>query len=287
MSVAQLVGTRRSWLTRRAAGLGWPTVLAVVFLAILAIVAVIGPLIAPFDPDAVDVTNAFAGPSLQHWFGVDSTGRDIFSRVLVGTRLTLIGPICVVVVSGVIGTLLAVVAAWHGGTVDALISRGMDIVFAFPGIIVAIVAVTMFGPGLVAPIVALSVTYIPMIARILRTAAMRERNLPYIAALRVQGVSSAAIVLRHIVPNLLPLLFVQATIGFGYALLDLAAISYLGLGLQPPAADWGLLISQGQPAIIQGHPEQALFPALLVVLTVVAVNLVGDRIAQHYEIGDR
>lgn len=287
MSVAQLTGAKRLSFTRRLSTVGWLTVIAIVFLALLVIVAVIGPLIAPYDPDAIDVNNVLGGPSAQHWFGVDNTGRDIFSRVLVGTRLTLVGPACVVVVSSVIGTLLAVTAAWFGGIYDTIVSRAMDIIFAFPGIIVAIVAVTMFGPGLVAPIIALSVTYIPMIARILRSAAMRERNLPYVAALRVQGAPTWSIIVKHIVPNLLPFLFVQATIGFGYALLDLAAISYLGLGLQPPAADWGLLISQGQSAIIQGHPEQALFPAALVVLTVIAVNLVGDRLSQHYEIGDR
>lgn len=287
MSVAQFAGAKRLPLIGRASKVGWLTIIAVAFLAILVLIAVIGPLIAPYDPDAIDVNATFASPSAAHWFGTDSTGRDIFSRVLVGTRLTLVGPACVVLVSSAIGTVVAVTAAWFGGVYDSILSRAMDIIFAFPGIIVAIVAVTMFGPGLIAPIIALSVTYIPMIARILRSAAMRERNLPYVAALRVQGAPTWSIILRHIVPNLLPFLFVQATIGFGYALLDLAAISYLGLGLQPPAADWGLLISQGQAAIVQGHPEQSLFPAVLVVLTVVAVNLAGDRLAQHYEIGDR
>jgi peptide/nickel transport system permease protein len=287
MSLAQLAGSRRLPFVRRASSIGWLTIAAIVFLALLVLVAVLGPLIAPYDPDAVDVMNALAGPSAAHWFGVDDTGRDIFSRVLVGARPTLVGPACVVLIATVVGTALAVTAAWFGGLYDTIVSRAMDIVFAFPGIIIAIIAVTMFGPGLVAPVVALTITYIPMIARVLRSAALRERNLPYVAALRVQGMPARAIIVRHIVPNLMPLLFVQATIGFGYALLDLAAISYLGLGLQPPAADWGLLIAQGQPAIIQGHPQQSLITAALVVLTVISVNLIGDRLAQHYEIGER
>ncbi|MFC6714149.1 ABC transporter permease [Branchiibius cervicis] len=287
MSTAQMVGAGRLPLTRRLASVGWLSVVALIFLTGLVVLAAVGPLIAPYDPDAVDVTNVFAGPSALHWFGTDSSGRDIFSRVIVGTRVTLLGPACVVLVSSVVGTALAVIAAWFGGWWDTVVSRAMDIVFAFPGIVVAIVAVTMFGPGIVAPVIALSVTFVPMIARILRTAALRERNLPYVQALQVQGAPALSIVIRHIVPNLLPFLFVQATVGFGYALLDLSAISYLGLGLQPPAADWGLLISQGQSAIVQGYPQQALFASTLVVLTVIAVNLVGDRLAQRYEIGER
>ncbi len=287
MTATQATASSGWAITRRLARSDRVTTLAVAVFAVVIILAVIGPWVTPYAPDAIDVANTLAGPSAGHWLGTDQTGRDIFSRLLAGTRATMLGPLFVMLISTTLGTLLAVLAAWHGGWIDTLISRAIDIMFAFPGIVVAIIGVTIFGRGLVAPVVALSLTFVPMVARVLRTAALRERTLPYVAALRVQGASGTGIVLRHLVPNLLPIVVVQATMGFGYALLDLAAISYLGLGLQPPDTDWGLLISNGQSGIIGGHPVQSVSAALAVLLTVIAVNLIGDRLAAHYEIGQR
>lgn len=287
MSVGQLVVAADLHPTARMARVGWLTWTALGFLTLVALVAIFGPLIAPYDPDAVDVFNVQAGPSAAHWLGTDDTGRDVLSRIIVGTRATVIGPLFVVLLATLFGALLAVSAAWFRGVYDSIVARAMDILFAFPGIIFAIVAVAVFGAGLIAPVIALAITYVPVLARVLRTAALRESSLPYVDALRVQGASGWRITSRHILPNLGPLILVQSTMAFGYALLDLAAISYLGLGLQPPAADWGVLISTGQPAILAGHPEQSIAASVLVVLTVISVNLLGDRLSTHYEIGER
>ena len=286
MSIAQLAGGRRSAVLGRIAAVGPLTAIAGSICAAFVLIAIVGPLIAPYDPSQTDVVTVFGGSSGQHLLGTDDTGRDILSRLLVGTRISLLGPALVIVLATTVGTALAVAGAWHGGWFDAAISRTLEVVFAFPGLILAIVAAALFGAGFVAPVVALSVAYVPVIARVLRSAAIRERNLPYIAALRVQGASGLSICMRHLVPNLLPLVVVQAALGFGYAMLDLAAISYLGLGIQPPQPDWGVMVSEGQPSILNGYPQQSLYASLLIVVVVVSFNLVAERVAQHFDGSD-
>ena len=158
----------------------------------------------------------------------------------------------------------------------------LDILFAFPGLIFALLAVALFGPGLVAPVIALSIAYLPYIARVLRSGALRERNLPYIDACYAAGLPTRSIAARHLLPNIMPLVLVQATLSFGYALVDLAAISYLGLGVPPPSAEWGLMVANGQSAILSGHPQESLYAGVLIVVTVVAFNLLGDRMATYF-----
>lgn len=271
-------------LTRRFRRPGWLTIAAGAWMTLLVLLAFVGPIIAPYDPAALDLYNVYSGPTVQHWLGTDESGRDVLSRLLTGIAPTLGGPLLVIVLATAVGTVLAVAAAWYGGLVDMLISRLLDILFSFPGLLVAIVAVALFGPGFLAPVIALSVSFIPVVGRVVRTTAIRERSLPYIAALQVQGASRWSICVRHIVPNLLPLIVVQATVGFSYALLDLAAISYLGLGLQPPLTDWGLMIATGQAAILAGHPQQSLIAAMLVVITVISMNLIGDALSKRFEV---
>ncbi|MFC5676111.1 ABC transporter permease [Aeromicrobium endophyticum] len=283
MSAAQLAARGRPDVIRRAASIGPLYVFCGVVCLALIVVAVVGPWIAPHDPTRTDVIEVFAGSSPTHLLGTDDTGRDILSRLIVGTRVSLAGPALVVLLSTVLGVAVAVTAAWLGGWVDAALSRVVDILFAFPGLILAVVAVALFGTGFVSPVVALSIAYVPVVARVLRSAAIKERNLPYIAALRVQGASGWSICFKHLVPNLMPLVVAQAAVSFGYAMLDLAAISYLGLGIQPPSPDWGVMVAEGQPSIINGYPQQSLYAGLLVVVAVVAFNLVGERVAQRFE----
>jgi peptide/nickel transport system permease protein len=152
--------------------------------------------------------------------------------------------------------------------------------------VLAILAVAMFGKGLVAPVIALSIAYLPIVSRLVRAGARAELGKPYMAALRIQGVSSFAITFRHLVPTLLPAILAQSTIGFGYAMLDLAAISFLGLGAPPPSSDWGVMISSGQPSLLTGAVGQSVFPALLVVLTVLSVNILGARMIAWSEAAD-
>ena len=188
------------------------------------------------------------------------------------------------VVSGLVFVLLFGAQGWFG---EWLIERDIEVIFAIPGLVLAVLAVSMFGKGLIAPIVALSIAYIPIVSRLVRASARQELSKPYIAALRIQGVGSFAICFRHLVPALLPAVLAQSTVGFGYAMLDLAAISFLGLGAQPPSSDWGVMIAGGQPSLLVGAPEQSMFPAALVVVTVLAVNILGARVTTWAEGADR
>lgn len=253
--------------------------LAVVALAVL--VALLGPLLAPYDPNASSFANAYVGPVSGHPLGFDSQGRDLLSRLLVGARTSMLGPLLVVGVSMVAGSAAAVIAAWRGGWTDSGISTVMDVLFAFPAILLAVLSSAVFGAGLVAPTLALAIAYTPYIARVLRGAALRERAREYIAACEVQGLPAVAICARHLLPNLLGLIVAQATLLFGYAMVDFAAISYIGLGIQPPQADWGVMVSTGQSGVLQGYPAESLSAGLCIVIVVVAVNLLGERLAQR------
>lgn len=277
MSVGQLAAGRLPAAARRLGRRDPLVVVAVVVLALVAVIVVAGRWIAPYPPELLYAGSPNEAASLDHLFGTDDLGRDILSRVLTGAASSITAPVIVVVLSTFLGSALAITAAWFGGLVRGTIGRVIDVIFAIPGLVLAVLAVAMFGKGLVAPVAALSIAYIPVVARLTQTAASRELGRPYIAALRVQGVSSAAICFRHLIPALLPIVAAQATVGFGYAMLDLAAISFLGLGQQPPAPDWGSMIAGGQAAILAGAPEQSLFPALLIVITVLAVGVIGAR----------
>ena len=271
---------RRAWRrsARRAGALTWA---AAAVAAVLVVAAVLAPVIAPYSPTAIDLGNSFAPSSGAHLMGTDQTGRDIFSRLLWGTRTSLLGPVAVVAISTVCGLVVGVLAGWAGGLADAVISRVLDLLFSFPGLLLAIIAATLFGAGLTAPIVALSIAYLPWIARSARAAVLLERERPYIAACRVQGMSGIRVALVHAVPNVAPVVIAQAAINFGYALIDLAGISYLGLGVQPPAADWGLMISEGQTVIVSGAPQEALWASAACVLAVVAFNVLADAVADR------
>jgi len=254
---------------------------AAAVIAVATFVAVFGSLLAPYDPDLSNLSLSWVAPTGGHLLGFDGQGRDLLSRLLAGARTSMLGPLGVVVICMVAGTLLAVTAAWRRGAVDAAISSGLDIMFAFPGILLAVLAATVFGAGLLAAAVALAIAYTPYVARVLRGAALKERSQQYVAALEVQGVSATSICMRHLVPNMMPLIVAQSTILFGYAMVDLAAISFLGLGVQPPAPDWGVMISENQSGIVQGYPLSALLPGLCIVLVVVAFNVLGERLFEQ------
>lgn len=254
---------------------------AATVIAFLVLVAIVAPWIAPDNPDYANILATNHGPSAAHWLGTDSFGRDLLSRLIYGARLSLLGPALIVAIATCAGTTLAIAAAWRGGLLDQVISRVTDILFAFPGLIFAMLAVSMFGAGLIAPVIALSIAYTPYLMRVVRAAALRQRSLPYVAACYVAGLPARRICLRHLLPNIAPLLVVQATLSFGYALVDLAAVSYLGLGVQPPTPEWGLMVSTGQSSILAGHPQESLCAGIMIILTIVAFNLLGERLAVH------
>ncbi|MBX5440748.1 MAG: ABC transporter permease [Solirubrobacteraceae bacterium] len=280
MSADAVVRTARSRRARLAAGdvVAW---ICGGIIALAVLVAILGPLLAPHDPNAADLNDQFVGPVAGHPLGFDAQGRDLLSRLLAGARTSMLGPTAVVVLAMAAGVLAAVTAAWRGGWVDAALGTVMDVLFSFPGILLAILASAVFGPSLWAAVIALSIAYTPYVARVLRSAAVRERAQEYIAAAEVQGASAVAICARHLVPNVAPLIVAQATLLFGYAMVDLAAISFLGLGVQPPQADWGVMVSTGKAGVLQGYPAESLAAGLCIVVVVVAVNLLGERLGER------
>ena len=255
------------------------------FVGAVTVLAVFAPLLAPHDPNAVDLGSALAGPSGGHPLGVDASGRDTLSRLIIGARTSLLGPLGVVLFSTLAGVAVGAAAAWYGGWLDSVLSRGTELVFAFPGLLLAILIVSIYGEGLIAPVIALGVAYLPYVSRLTRSLVLAERERPYVAAYRVQGHSGAQICLRHVIPNIAPVVLAQSTINFGYALIDLAGLSFLGLGVPPLTPDWGRMVFDGETAIQQGYPLSAILPCAAIVLTVVAFNVVGehwaDRVARR------
>lgn len=282
MSAAIPVTVRPITRSARAVGLlratGPAGIASAIVIAIATFVALFGPLLAPYPPNLPDLSLAWVGPTGGHLLGFDFQGRDVLSRLLAGAQTAMLGPLAVVIASMTAGTLIAVTAAWRRGVTDSVISSGLDILFAFPGILFAVLAAAVFGAGLATASIALSIAYMPYVARVLRGAALKERSQPYVAALEVQGAPATSICLRHLVPNIAPLIVAQATILFGYAMVDLAAISFLGLGVQPPNPNWGVMISENQFGILQGYPLPALAAGVCIVTVVIAVNVLGERL---------
>lgn len=258
----------------------WGTIAAVV-VVLAAVIAVIGPWITPYDPTFAELSNAWIGPGGGHLLGYDVQGRDVLSRLLAGARPSMLGALMIVLICMAVGSALALVSAWRRGFTDTAVSSGMDILFAFPAILLAALTAAVFGPSLWAAVLSLAVAYTPYVARVLRGAMLRERNQQYIAALEVQGSTGVSICLRHLLPNVLPLIVAQATILFGYAVLDLAVVSYLGLGVQPPNPDWGVMISENQSGILQSYPLPAFSAGACIVAVVVAMNLLGERLLER------
>lgn len=250
-------------------------------VAAMTLAAILAALIAPYPPDQVDLGAVHAGPSAAHWLGTDALGRDLLSRLIYGARTALLGPLLVVVTSTVLGILLGLLAGWRGGWLDAVLARIFDVVFAFPSLLIAIMAVALFGKGLVAPVIAMSIAYAPFVARLTRSLVTAERSRPYVAAYRVQGFGGAWIAFRRVLPNVTPIVGAQSTLNFGYVLAELAALSFLGLGVQAPTADWGAMINEAQAGLIGGHFLPAIVPAVAVVVVVVAVNVIGEELSDR------
>lgn len=273
--------TRRPGLARLRTK-GAPLYVAgLVIVGIIVLAALLAPWIAPYEPNAGVLGDALAPPSADHLLGVDAAGRDTFSRVVIGARTSLLGPLAVVVFSTLLGAAVGVAAGWRGGLLDSLLSRGSELTLAFPGLLLAILIVSVYGEGLMAPVVALAIAYFPYVSRLTRSLVLAERERPYIAAYKVQGHSGPQICLRHVIPNIAPVVLAQSTVNFGYALIDLAGLSFLGLGVPALTPDWGRMVFDGKSAIQSGYPLSAIVPCVVIVLTVVAFNVVGERWADR------
>ena len=252
-------------------------VAGLVMVAALIVIAALAGLIAPYDPIANNVRAALQPPSSYYYFGTDRFGRDVFSRVVHGSRLTLLVAIVSVAMSAVIGVALGLIGGYYRGWVDNLIGRVMDVFFSFPALLLAIGVSAALGPGLNNTIIAIAVVYSPVFGRVIRGPVLVERGKEYVEAARVIGASSPRVLLRHIFPNTLSPLIVQATITLSQAILTEATLSYLGLGTQPPFPSWGTMLQESRE-FLETAPWTSIFPGLAIMLTVLAFNLLGDGI---------
>jgi peptide/nickel transport system permease protein len=252
--------------------------LAVAGLAIvivLVIVALFAPWVATHDPFAQDLTQRLLPPSAQHWFGTDQVGRDIFSRVIHGSRVTLLIVGLVVAIVAPIGLAIGTIAGYAGGKVDSVLMRTTDIFLAFPGLVLALAFVAALGPGLVNAVIAISLTHWPGFARLARAETLIVRSADFIAASRIQGASSARIVLRHVVPMCVPSMIVRMTLSMAGVILTAAGLGFLGLGAQPPSPEWGAMLASGRRFLID-YWWMATFPGLAILVVSLAFNLLGD-----------
>ncbi len=272
-------GLRRPFA--RLSRMGGAMIVSSVFLMALVAVAVLAPLLAPYDPDETDLSAIYEGVSASHPLGTDELGRDTLSRLIWATRVSLAAPLLVILFATALGLAIALATAWRGGRFDSLTTGGLDILLGFPGILLAILAVAFFGAGLAAPVVALTIAYTPYFARLTRTVAKREMSQIYVAALTQLGYGGLRTTIRHVAPNIMPFAIAQAAILFAYATVDLAALSFLGLGVQPPQADWGSMVAVGQSGVLQGHPIPAVSAGVMIILTVMALNVLGEGIASR------
>ena len=246
---------------------------AIVLMAVLA--AVFGPMLVPFDPADQELALRLEGPTGLHWFGLDELGRDIFARVLSGARISLLVGLVVVGVSSLLGTLLGSIAGYFGGMVDEAVSRVMDILLAFPGLLLAIAMVAVLGPSLTNVILALTLIGWVGYARLVRGQVLRARELEFVQAARALGAGTPRILARHIIPTALPAVTVQATLGMGGAILAEASLSFLGLGVQPPTPSWGTMLSYGKAHLLEA-PHLTVFPGLAIAVLVLGFNFLGD-----------
>ncbi|MEJ5199140.1 MAG: ABC transporter permease [Anaerolineae bacterium] len=248
--------------------------LAVVGFVVL--VAIGAPIISPYDPTTdSNLAKARQGPSWEHPFGTDRLGRDMLRRIAHGARISIVIGLAVVAGSSIVGVTLGMLSGYLGGTVDSVIMRIMDVLLAFPGILLAIAIVAVRGPGLLNTMLAVAVVGIPGYARVMRSMVLSLREREFVVAARMVGTRDRRIMLRHIFPNSLSPLIVQATLGIGGAILFAAALGFLGLGAQPPAPEWGAMISDGIP-FLRTDPHMVFFPGFAIMTTVLGFNLLGD-----------
>ncbi|UCG77077.1 MAG: ABC transporter permease [Gemmatimonadota bacterium] len=251
--------------------------LGLILLAVLTLSALLAPALAPYDPDvqADIVSTRYQPPSLSHPMGTDRFGRDVFSRVLYGARISLSIGLLAVLIAITVGTAIGAVAGFFGGRLDAVLMRGVDLLLSFPRLVLLVVLVALFQPSIALVTLVLGLTGWMGVSRIVRGQVLSVREMEYVTAARVLGFGRSRILLRHILPNVLTPVIVAATLGIGNTILAEAALSFLGLGVQPPTASWGNMVASGRDAMLEAW-WITTFPGLAIVFTVMAFNLVGD-----------
>ena len=246
-----------------------------VIMIVFILTALLAPLLTPYDPIVQDLVKRRQTPSWQHPLGLDDLGRDILSRIIYGTRKSLQVGVMSVSLAIIVGALVGAVSGYLGGWGDTLVMRLMDIMLAFPSLLLAIAIVTILGPGLLNMLYAIAIVSIPAYARIVRASVLGVKAQDYILAARSLGANHKRILFRHVLPNCLTPLIVQGTLGIGTAILDAAGLSFLGLGAQPPTPEWGAMLGQGRFAVFSA-PHIVVSPGIAIMLTVLGFNLLGD-----------
>jgi peptide/nickel transport system permease protein len=285
MSVAAQAVSRPtpSRLRRFVRGVGgWEAAAGVVIVTTLVLVAVFAPWIAPHDPEAISSDRILAAPDLQHPFGSDSLGRDVLSRVIHAFRVSLMVAIGSVAVAFAVGAPIGLLAGFRGGWVDGLLMRPLDLLLSLPALLLAVAMIAIVGPGALIALLAISIIYLPIIARVIRSSVLVVREQPYVDGARARGASELSVAVRHVLPNSLGPALVQATVLMGFAIQIEAALSFLGLGAQPPTPSLGIMLSDGRDVITLA-PWVEIFPGLALAVVVLGFNLVGDGLRRSLD----
>ena len=249
--------------------------LGIIIVALVVIVAILAPVIERYDPLQQSIADRLRRPDIGHFFGTDHLGRDVWARIVHGARVSLLVGLIAVGIGIGLGTPIGAISGYYRGTVDEIIMRIMDSLLAFPPILMALVVVTILGPSLFNTMIAIGVTYVPRFARVIRGSVLSEREKEYVEAAKMVGESSLSILFRQILPNSLSPLIVKATVFIAYAILTEAALSFLGLGIQPPNPSWGSMLNESK-LFIESDPHLAIVPGLAISITVLGFNLFGD-----------
>lgn len=253
--------------------------IGLIIVAAILFVTIFAPLLTSYNPTLQNPNDIFLSPRWSHPFGTDQFGRDVVARVFYGGRNTIAGSVVSVLIATVIGTWFGMLAGYFGGFIDMGIMRLVDLLLAFPGLLLALTLATIFGPGLNGTVVAIGIAFIPGTARIVQGVTLQASNYMYVEAAQVLGVPSRAILFRHILPNVLAQVVVLATTGLGIATLSVAALGFLGLGLQPPTPEWGAVLNEGRDYVTEAW-WVTFFPGLMISLYVTSVNLIGDGLRE-------
>jgi peptide/nickel transport system permease protein len=260
---------------------------AFVFIPALALLSALAPWIVPYDPNATDLDHVLQGPAALHWFGTDQVGRDVLSRVLIASRLDLAIAFSAVILSFLAGTFVGGAAAFFGGVTDRLVGRATDVLMTFPLFVVAMAMVAALGNSVQSIVVASAVVNLPFFVRLARSEVSVLRSQQYVEAARAGGNSNLQILFGFMIPNALPTLTVQVSTGLGWAVLNAASLSFIGLGIRPPTAEWGIMVAEGAANILSGFWWLAIFPGAALTLTVLCFNLLGDGLRDVIDVRTR
>ncbi|MCL1995599.1 MAG: ABC transporter permease [Defluviitaleaceae bacterium] len=260
----------------------WQIIVGATIIATFVIVALFAPLFAPMDPLEISVQRRLQPPSPYHLLGTDALGRDMLSRIIFGTRISLVVGVASTFFGAVVGVAFGVISGYYGGRTDSFIMRFVDVLLAFPGMLLALAIVAILGASTQNTIIAVSIFAVPIFARIVRGSVLAVKKLEYIDAIRAMGATDARIILRHILPNIMSPIIVQATLYVASAIVIAASLSFLGMGTQPPTPEWGTMLSDGRE-FLRHSPHLTLYPGIMILLVVLGFNLIGDGLRDALE----